>query len=610
MALEQLTKLYFPKEYGEPVCVVRPQWTYNLKCVPLKPYLETIIPRWDIDPNKTLGKKIKSTKDIISKLWEKRLKRINENLIRDGKKPINTKLPAQIGVLSFAGLDTPDAFFLPLLGHELGHFIDFSGATPLHANSELKDSSDITKDQVRDTMERVTGKWPDPGEVGRYWGLLREQKDTCLRELLADRLATRMLGFSFFVAQTRFLKSLTAWYQPKILESGYPGIKFRLSEILKHLTSDYRGNPLTFLKPFSKTSIVAERLIKYIETWQEHLDSLVPFTQQSKLFSETFAEPFAKLVEDAITPEALEILSRIAQEAIPDELCAHLDNDFFKRIAQLELDLPPSMPQEGTDSFAAIMSAAWAYQIVYGEERDNKEAKVNESFDEYSKTCRLILKAIELIPVYQSIYTESKKPQDEDIPNDEEFLNKRGTLSNTEIRRRVLLPITNPSRITISPLRIDAINGASLDVHLGNWFAYARRTRLRGLKISDKEEMELLRSIGRSEAFIPSDKTFLLHPGDLALGITQEFIALPQDVMAFVEGRSGLGRLGLFVATATQVAPGFHGVIVLELANAGTVPLELQPGFAIAQLIFQVMTDPVPENMLYRGKYYCQIKPL
>jgi dCTP deaminase len=96
----------------------------------------------------------------------------------------------------------------------------------------------------------------------------------------------------------------------------------------------------------------------------------------------------------------------------------------------------------------------------------------------------------------------------------------------------------------------------------------------------------------------------------LALGVTQEFISLPNDVMAFVEGRSSLGRLGLFVATATQVAPGFHGVVVLELANAGTVPLELTPGIEIAQLVFQVMTHPVPSNKLYRGKYYCQIKPL
>src|SRR6185503_3243963 len=125
-----------------------------------------------------------------------------------------------------------------------------------------------------------------------------------------------------------------------------------------------------------------------------------------------------------------------------------------------------------------------------------------------------------------------------------------------------------------------------------------------------KEQEALLRTVGRAETFVPSDQTFLIHPGDLVLAITQEFIALPNDVMAFVEGKSGLGRLGLFVATATQVAPGFHGVVVLELANAGTVPLELQPETPIAQLVFQVMTDPVPPSMLYKGRYHCQTKPL
>jgi deoxycytidine triphosphate deaminase len=63
------------------------------------------------------------------------------------------------------------------------------------------------------------------------------------------------------------------------------------------------------------------------------------------------------------------------------------------------------------------------------------------------------------------------------------------------------------------------------------------------------------------------------------------------------------------VATATTIAPGFHGVVVLELANTGTVPLELKPEMEIAQLVLQVVTTPVPENLLYRGKYYCQIKP-
>src|ERR1035438_7779229 len=116
-------------------------------------------------------------------------------------------------------------------------------------------------------------------------------------------------------------------------------------------------------------------------------------------------------------------------------------------------------------------------------------------------------------------------------------------------------------------------------------------------------------TVGREEVFVPSGGLFLIHPGDLILGATLEFIALPADLMAFVEGRSGLGRKGLIVATATQVAPGFHGVIVLEMANAGTVPLEVQPEMAIAQLVLQAMNVPVPKELMYRGKYHCQVHP-
>jgi dCTP deaminase len=133
--------------------------------------------------------------------------------------------------------------------------------------------------------------------------------------------------------------------------------------------------------------------------------------------------------------------------------------------------------------------------------------------------------------------------------------------------------------------------------------------RLNSVKLWEKGDERLLLTVGRERIFVPPGESFVIHPGDLVLGATLEFTALPADVMAFVEGKSGLGRLGLIVATATQVAPGFHGVIVLEMANAGTVPLEVKPGMAIAQLVLQVMTEAVPRSDLYRGRYYCQIQP-
>jgi dCTP deaminase len=156
------------------------------------------------------------------------------------------------------------------------------------------------------------------------------------------------------------------------------------------------------------------------------------------------------------------------------------------------------------------------------------------------------------------------------------------------------------------PLDPDAVKSASLDVHLGHRFVVAKRSRLKGVKLDDAEDEHLLETVGREEVFVPFGGHFLIHPGDLILGATLEFIALPPDVMAFVEGRSSLGRKGLIVATATQVAPGFHGVIVLEMANAGTVPLEVKPEMSIAQLVFQGMNVPVEQ---YRGKFHCQVHP-
>ena len=637
LALAQLTDLHFPKKHGIPACVVRPQWKYNLKCVPLTPLLKEILPRWVLDPNKILAKR---KDELLPALWKKRLAKQKEV----GAKPLQEDLPGQIGILSFAAVDTPDAFYLPLLAHEMGHFIDFSPPIPNHRDTRLVTASEITKEQVRDVIESVLGqgKASDPGEVGRIWNILCQQTQICLRELLADLLATRMLGFSFFVAQSKFLKSLTTWSQPKVLDSGYPGIKFRLSTILEHLTStSYKASPLQFFRVNSTAQPdIAAPIVRYIEKWQEYLTSL-PYgpRRNSKLFSEELAAPLGQLVEGVMNDSTVSLVARLAETLVPDDKCCSLTDHFFERVNLIKQELPPSLSREPMDAFAEIMSASWAYQIAYGEDREIARAKEGKRVEEYKKTNRLVFKAIELIPVCQSVQSESEEtvPGEDGIESSEptstsqvikpgligsmrklfkqsneqeSFSEKRGVLSCTEIQRRACLPISDAARISILPLRLDAINGASLDVRLGNWFAYARRTKLRGVQIGNKEQEALLRTIGREETFVPSDQSFLIHPGDLVLAITEEFIALPNDVMAFVEGKSGLGRLGLFIATATQVAPGFHGVVVLELANAGTVPLELQPETPIAQLVFQVMTDPVPPGMLYKKKYHCQTKPL
>jgi dCTP deaminase len=600
-ALNQLVGVYFPEEAGTSVCIVRPQWKYNLEYVPLTSKIRKAVALSVIDPDGTLG--ISSSEEIIAPWWRQRRKQ------RRDKKVLGNEPPKQLAILSFAGLDTSDALCFPLLAHELGHFIDLNKATPYYLSKAIRESSQIGTEEVEGVIKRVTKADPPPEETAYETKKLVDQASICLRELLADLLATRMMGFSFFVAQAEFLKTLAPWSQPRIQSTGhpagYPGIKFRLWSILRHLLSIHPHNPEAFLKK-TKNNPDADSVMEYLNEWKTILepDKSEPpkgGDQDERILRRQ--TELSKIAEKAVL-KSLDGITKIAQEIIPDDRCARLTPLFFERILKLSKDLPPSCPNENSNSFSEIMSAAWAYQLLYGEKRELKKKGIDKKYKEYEKTCNLVLKAIELIPAAQDIKLPVEKANRNTSTADRKWLEARGVLSKEHIRKRVRLPITNDSHLSVLPLNLKAIQDASLDVHLGNWFSYARRTKLDSVKLP--KEKEKLATIGREEVFVPKGKDFLLHPGDLVLGVTQEFFGLPNDVMAFVEGKSGLGRLGLFVATATQVAPGYHGVIVLELANAGTVPLKLSPGMEIAQLVFQTMTESTPS---YGGEYQCQIKP-
>lgn len=85
---------------------------------------------------------------------------------------------------------------------------------------------------------------------------------------------------------------------------------------------------------------------------------------------------------------------------------------------------------------------------------------------------------------------------------------------------------------------------------------------------------------------IPFTSSFLLHPGSLILVPTLEWVVIPSDLQGVVTARSSWAREGLSIATATIVNPGYRGIITLELANLGEVPIRLYPGLRIAQIAF------------------------
>lgn len=139
----------------------------------------------------------------------------------------------------------------------------------------------------------------------------------------------------------------------------------------------------------------------------------------------------------------------------------------------------------------------------------------------------------------------------------------------------------------IDPYDPAMIQPASLDVRLGDSFQVFRSHRVGSIDLADPP-------VGLTEQVAPDDKNrFTVHPGEFCLGVTQERVRIPNDMLCKIDGRSSIGRLGLLVhITAGIIDPGFEGTITLELANLTRVPIRLYPGLTIAQLTFQYLDGP------------------
>ncbi len=142
-------------------------------------------------------------------------------------------------------------------------------------------------------------------------------------------------------------------------------------------------------------------------------------------------------------------------------------------------------------------------------------------------------------------------------------------------------------RIVIDPLDESCIQPSSIDLTLDPRFLVFRN-HTRGI-IDVKEDLSDLTEMVE----VPEGEPFILHPGEFVLGATFERIAVPDDLVARLEGKSSLGRLGLLIhSTAGYVDAGFDGQITLELSNVANLPITLYPRMKIGQVSFLRMTTP------------------
>ena len=155
--------------------------------------------------------------------------------------------------------------------------------------------------------------------------------------------------------------------------------------------------------------------------------------------------------------------------------------------------------------------------------------------------------------------------------------------------------LVQDSRMSITPFQDLSIQPASVDLRLGKEFLVVDDMSSPYLSIDKPANYQEIERADKETITIP--------PQTFMLGTTKEQIGLPDHLTAFVEGRSSIGRLGVFIQNAGWIDPGFSGQITLELFNANRVPVKLQAGMRVCQL---VIAEVDQETEGYSGKYLFQ----
>jgi len=162
-------------------------------------------------------------------------------------------------------------------------------------------------------------------------------------------------------------------------------------------------------------------------------------------------------------------------------------------------------------------------------------------------------------------------------------------------------------RIVIDPLSKDCIQPSSVDLHVDRYFRLFRNHSMRVIDV--KDDLEDLTELVE----IPVGEPLILHPGEFVLGSTLERVALPDDLVARLEGKSSLGRLGLLIhSTAGFVDAGWDGHLTLELSNVANLPITVYPDMKIGQISFLRMSTPAEQPYGSQGlgsKYQGQRGP-
>jgi deoxycytidine triphosphate deaminase len=479
-------------------------------------------------------------------------------------------LPRVTAFVSYPAADKESALKLTAIAHEMAHLIDYIGQIHQHILALVPPFDAESFDEL---LAKKRGSAQDPSEEqieADCYERCRNLLTAWLHEIIADVIATRALGPAYFLAFRDFLTDAGA--ASNQADEEHPAPAKRLEMMIGELRD---------LQYFD----VDHGLRKELRKIEQAVATEAAKIEYQREFD---------VVDRTLEGQRTQILSALRQftdrYAYPASRYASEVPDILEQLAKGIS--PIESKSGGANSAIAILNAAWQ---IYATQFDAFCDKFGNLSREkvIDNLNRLVFKALEggeilrrwneLAPAHSEAKSELCNSAETTVP----------PILGATLTKKSLLESLDSGKLVLTPIldRAAQVGEGSIDIRLGTQFIVNKRPELSEIDPHTLTPENIRKC--QELVVVPFEGRFMLHPGSFLLGCTMEFIALPADMCGFVLSRSGYGRAGLLIATATYVHPGWHGCLTLELENLGEVPIALWPGSRVGQLVL-LRADEIP----------------
>lgn len=540
---------------------------------------------------------------------------IERDVLGDLKRPLH--------IIAFPSLERENILLHTLLGHEIGHLFADRFLTEerkeVFKKSVVEKIKTIADEELR--REGITGTlfYEESMKVRIAYNadLALEYWTRALEELLSDIIGAILFGPAalFSTLEMAIQQEYDTPPSPEI--NFYPPWRTRLREVLYIVES----GPAPFF-PVDSSIFRSEDAVERAERVNEKF-AMVQILCRERRDLKRISDPIAKLVYGNLEASLKEGTKFLLQDCGLDKkdsraTPATVFRNMSFLIERLDHGIPPNAVESSINdrtkiNLAEIINAAWIHRFSLSSPVLSEQAKLREDLLQQRRQAnRLTLRAIEFAGLAAD-YWKANRLRDYTVPAEHvqevdasRRQNAPSTLSKSEIvaymergpinMRFIVTPLLNPQ---------ESLGTGAIDVRLGNQFIIMKRESFPLLDVSRLDAIDSDIEKYQERVIKPYGEKFILHPRQLVIGSTLEYIQLPPDLMCYVIGKSTWGRMGLIIATATKVDPGFRGCITLEIINEGEIPLVLYPGLPIAQLVLHRTSG----HDSYNGGYSCAIGP-